>query len=63
MCLADTLARAGKLEEAETFCSQMKTQSVIAWLALLAGCRTHRDVERAERVTPIWIHIIVLPMC
>jgi|UniRef100_A0A0E0FSZ4 hypothetical protein len=37
-CVADMLSRAGRLDEAEEL------------IALLAACRAHGDVERAERV-------------
>lgn len=49
--LADLLGRAGRLEEAYKFISDMHikpTESV--WSTLLSACRVHKNVELAEKV-------------
>lgn len=50
-CMVDLLGRAGRLAEAEVLIASMqeKPNSVI-WGALLAACRTHKDLRRGERV-------------
>ncbi|KAF9621850.1 hypothetical protein IFM89_028438 [Coptis chinensis] len=50
-CMVDLLARAGRLAKAYKFIEAMpiKPDSTI-WGALLCGCRTHRDVNLAEKV-------------
>ncbi|KAF7808583.1 putative pentatricopeptide repeat-containing protein [Senna tora] len=49
--VADLLGRAGKLQEAYDFISSMKIPSTASvWLALLAACRAHKNVELAEKV-------------
>jgi len=49
-CMVDTLGRAGRLEEAENFINKMEKPDIVIWKALLGACRSHGDVERAERV-------------
>lgn len=50
-CMVDVLARAGRLGAAERFAAEMPVEPDEAvWGALLAACRTHGEVEAAERV-------------
>lgn len=49
VCMIDLLGRAGRLDEAETVVINIPFENtVVAWLCLLAGCRTHGDVERGS---------------
>ncbi|EFJ34952.1 hypothetical protein SELMODRAFT_142586 [Selaginella moellendorffii] len=49
-CMVDLFARSGKLEEAEELIGSMPFQPEdLAWLALLAGCRSYGHVERGIR--------------
>lgn len=57
-CMVDLLGRAGKLEEAEKFVLDMPvTPNAPIWGALLGACRIHKNVEVAERVGKILIHL------
>ncbi|CAM6100547.1 unnamed protein product [Calypogeia fissa] len=48
-CMVNLLGRAGHLEEANLFISDMPVEPVgITWGALLAACRTYGNVELAE---------------
>uniref|UniRef100_A0A0E0A460 F-box domain-containing protein n=1 Tax=Oryza glumipatula TaxID=40148 RepID=A0A0E0A460_9ORYZ len=50
-CVVDMLGRAGRLDEAEELIAAMPVHSdALIWGSLLAACRAHGDVERAERV-------------
>ncbi|XP_006656565.2 pentatricopeptide repeat-containing protein At1g08070, chloroplastic-like [Oryza brachyantha] len=50
-CVVDMLARAGRLDEAEELVAAMPMQpDPLIWGSLLAACRAHGDVDRAERV-------------
>jgi pentatricopeptide repeat protein len=50
-CMVDLLGRSGQLERAEQFIiNQVPNPNLITWKTLLGACRTHGDVERAERV-------------
>ncbi|KAF0902464.1 hypothetical protein E2562_016288 [Oryza meyeriana var. granulata] len=50
-CVVDMLGRAGRLDEAEELVAAMPMQpDTLIWGSLLAACRAHGDVERAERV-------------
>src|SRR5690606_32104845 len=50
-CLIDVLGRAGRLDEAENIINNMKIKpGEITLMTLLGACRTHLDVERAERI-------------
>src|SRR5690606_26425468 len=50
-CLIDVLGRAGRLDEAENIINNMKIKpGAVTLMTLLGACRTHLDVERAERV-------------
>ncbi|KAK7320215.1 hypothetical protein RJT34_04951 [Clitoria ternatea] len=52
ICMVDLLARAGNLDEAYSFIQRMPFQpDVCAWGALLAACKTHRNIEMGERVS------------
>ncbi|CAI9757534.1 unnamed protein product [Fraxinus pennsylvanica] len=45
-CMVDILGRAGKLEEAEKFISNMPIEpDALVWGTLLAACRVHGDIE------------------
>lgn len=45
-CMVDVLGRAGKLEEAERFISNMPIEpDALVWGTLLAACRVHGDIE------------------
>ncbi|KAJ7552692.1 hypothetical protein O6H91_06G065100 [Diphasiastrum complanatum] len=45
-CMVDLLGRAGRLNEAHAFVSNMAVQpSAAVWISLLGACRTHGDVE------------------
>ncbi|MCL7023532.1 hypothetical protein MKW94_021122 [Papaver nudicaule] len=49
-CFLDLLGRAGRLEEAErTIASMPMKADVVIWGTLLAACKTHGNVEIAER--------------
>lgn len=48
--MVDVLARANQLREAEDYLLAHIPRSESGHTALLGGCRTHGDVERAERV-------------
>ncbi|CAD5172365.1 unnamed protein product [Musa acuminata subsp. malaccensis] len=51
-CVADALAKAGRLVEAERFVAEMPMEPDEAILgALLAGCRVHGDTEVGDRVS------------
>ncbi|XP_011626696.1 pentatricopeptide repeat-containing protein At3g62890-like [Amborella trichopoda] len=50
-CMVDLLGRAGLLEEAYELVKTMRiSPNVIVWGALLAACKTHRNVKLGERV-------------
>src|SRR5690606_15776148 len=50
-CLIDVFGRAGRLDEAENIINNMNINpGEITLMTLLGACRTHIDVERAERV-------------
>lgn len=52
ICMVDLLGRAGLLEEARSFIDNMPcTPNVHVWSALLAACKTHKDVELAEEAS------------
>ncbi|KAM7250989.1 hypothetical protein ACFE04_022872 [Oxalis oulophora] len=49
-CMIDLLGRAGKLKEAEMIIETMPiSPSAITWAALLGACRTHGNMELAEK--------------
>ncbi|RHN48436.1 putative tetratricopeptide-like helical domain-containing protein [Medicago truncatula] len=49
-CIVDLLARAGCLHEAETFIQKSGLDAdITAWKTLLAACKTHNNVDIAER--------------
>uniref|UniRef100_A0A0D3FEC2 DYW domain-containing protein n=1 Tax=Oryza barthii TaxID=65489 RepID=A0A0D3FEC2_9ORYZ len=49
-CMVDLLGRAGQLEEAYKMIEQMPIPSnSVVWGALLGACRTHGDINMAER--------------
>ncbi|KAL8149939.1 hypothetical protein AgCh_006808 [Apium graveolens] len=53
-CMVDILARAGLLEEAETFIQNLPVKADAGvWGALLGGCRMHDDVQKGEKVAEI----------
>ncbi|CAM6102793.1 unnamed protein product [Calypogeia fissa] len=48
-CMVDLLGRAGQLEEAKLFISDMAVQpNSVTWTALLGACRTYGNVELGE---------------
>ncbi|KAG8094097.1 hypothetical protein GUJ93_ZPchr0012g19809 [Zizania palustris] len=50
-CVVDMLGRAGRLDEAEELIAAMPVlPDALIWGSLLAACRAHGDVDRAERV-------------
>ncbi|XBJ26978.1 hypothetical protein VPH35_004310 [Triticum aestivum] len=50
-CVVDMLGRAGRLDEAEDLVSAMPIRpDALVWGSLLAACRAHGHVDRAERV-------------
>jgi pentatricopeptide repeat protein len=51
-CLVDALSRAGRLQEAEDFLDKYKDNlsSSTPWIALLGGCRSYGDINRAKRI-------------
>lgn len=52
ICMVDLLARAGNLDEAYTFIRRMPfVPDVRIWGALLAACRTHKNIEMGEQVS------------
>jgi len=52
ICMVDLLARAGNLDEAYTFIQRMPfVPDVRIWGALLAACRTHKNIEMGEQVS------------
>ncbi|KAL9655006.1 hypothetical protein ABK040_008791 [Willaertia magna] len=53
-CIVDMLGRSRRLDEAEKFIKEnIKLPGITTWMTLLASCRTHNDLERAERVFSI----------
>ncbi|KAL2342415.1 hypothetical protein Fmac_003700 [Flemingia macrophylla] len=49
--VADLLGRAGRLEEAYDFISNMEVQPTgSVWSTLLAACKAHKNIELAEKV-------------
>ncbi|XP_077226625.1 tetratricopeptide repeat (TPR)-like superfamily protein [Tasmannia lanceolata] len=51
-CMVDLLARAGFVKEAHELIQSMKIEPGVAiWVALLSGCRNHRNLELGELVT------------
>ncbi|MED6145365.1 hypothetical protein PIB30_024567 [Stylosanthes scabra] len=51
ICMVDLLARAGNLDEAYIFIQRMPFEPDIrVWSALLAACRTHKNIEMGEEV-------------
>lgn len=49
-CMVDMLGRAGNLKEAVRIIEQMPIPSnSVVWGALLGACRTHGDIDMAER--------------
>ncbi|XP_027343904.1 pentatricopeptide repeat-containing protein At3g16610 [Abrus precatorius] len=52
ICMVDLLARAGNLDEAYSFIQRMPFEpDVRVWSALLAACKTHKNIEMGERVS------------
>ncbi|KAL2938801.1 hypothetical protein RDABS01_022250 [Bienertia sinuspersici] len=52
ICMVDLLGRAGLLEEARRFIEKMPcAPNVHVWSALLAACKTHKNVELAEEAS------------
>lgn len=52
ICMVDLLARAGNLDEAYSFTQRMPFEpDVHIWSALLAACRTHKNIEMGEEVS------------
>lgn len=51
-CMIDLYGRSGNLNEAERLASA-SAADVVAWMSVLAACRQHGDVPRAERVFAI----------
>ncbi|XP_061364097.1 pentatricopeptide repeat-containing protein At3g16610 [Gastrolobium bilobum] len=52
ICMVDLLARAGNLDEAYSFIQRMPFEpDVRVWGALLAACRTHKNIEMGEEVS------------
>ncbi|KAK7398770.1 hypothetical protein VNO78_09942 [Psophocarpus tetragonolobus] len=52
ICMVDLLARAGNLDEAYSFILKMPLKpDVRVWSALLAACRTHKNIDMGERVS------------
>ncbi|PKA51663.1 Pentatricopeptide repeat-containing protein [Apostasia shenzhenica] len=50
-CMVDLLSRAGRLSKAFKFIESMPIKpDATVWGALLCGCRSHRNVELAEKV-------------
>ncbi|KAM0939648.1 putative tetratricopeptide-like helical domain superfamily, DYW domain-containing protein [Dioscorea sansibarensis] len=50
-CMVDLFSRAGQLTKAYKFIESMPIKpDATVWVALLCGCRIHRDVKLAERV-------------
>lgn len=48
-CMVDLLSRAGLLQEAYEFISNMPMKpNAVVWGALLGGCRVHRNIDLAE---------------
>lgn len=48
-CLVDTLSRAQRLDEAESF-AVLDSTNLLNWTSILGACRTFGDVDRAERI-------------
>ncbi|XP_074285150.1 pentatricopeptide repeat-containing protein At3g16610 [Silene latifolia] len=52
ICMVDLLGRAGQLDEATSFINKMPfSPNVHVWSALLAACKTHKNVDLAEEVS------------
>ncbi|PWA98258.1 pentatricopeptide repeat (PPR-like) superfamily protein [Artemisia annua] len=51
-CMVDLLGRFGLLDEAEGLAKEVPfKEAQVVWESLLGACRSHNDVEMAERVT------------
>lgn len=51
-CVVDLMARAGLLEETYKFIEEMSIEPDIqVWVALLAACRVHKNIELGEEVS------------
>src|SRR3990167_3008627 len=48
--IIDTLSRANRLDEAESYLAQMIVPTPAAYMAILGGCRKFSDAERARRM-------------
>lgn len=46
----DAVARAGRLEQAERLLTAMPERDIVSYMTVLGACRTHRNVEWAERL-------------
>jgi len=52
ICMVDLLDRAGNLDEAYSFIQKMPFEpDVRVWSAVLAACRTHKNIEMGEQVS------------
>ncbi|KAK7325364.1 hypothetical protein VNO77_29526 [Canavalia gladiata] len=52
ICMIDLVARAGNLDEAYSLIQRMPFEpDVRVWGALLAACRTHKNIEMGEKVS------------
>uniref|UniRef100_A0A5K0VK48 DYW domain-containing protein n=1 Tax=Nymphaea colorata TaxID=210225 RepID=A0A5K0VK48_9MAGN len=57
-CVADILSRAGRLDEAERFISNMPFEpGPSVWLALLGACRKHGNIELGSKVAKLLIEM------
>ncbi|KAJ7552747.1 hypothetical protein O6H91_06G068800 [Diphasiastrum complanatum] len=49
-CIIDLFGRAGRLDEAENFITNMPWEGdSVMWMSLLGACRVHGDIERGKR--------------
>lgn len=57
-CIVDLLGRAGHLQEAYDFISNMKVKpDAILWRSLLGACKVHGDMLIGEKVAKVLLHI------
>eukprot|EP01018_Ginkgo_biloba_P019393 Gb_22805 [translate_table: standard] len=57
-CIVDLFGRAGRLDEAEHFISEMQFESdAVVWRALLSACRIHGNIDMGNRAAE---HILEL---
>ena len=49
-CVVDCLARANRLDEAESLAGTVSADDMTPWITVLGACRSYGDVQRAQRI-------------